>query len=220
MNKRNIQLYHVEDDEYESNQDIHQKYYEDDEDNIIEFEMNENDSISIEGNEQMTIEFIIKHTQCSFFQKIYDSDEMEFNQRAFQSVVVGRTNVLGIVITENGDVFGSFHTVKIEPMTNDLNWTKDNNFFVYSILKDGQYNYQIYKKNEGVYCKERSIRIVYDDETFYRINNAFYLRPTLYAKRGKTWDDFGKDYSLKDEKYFFTTRYGFTPIRVIAYQCY
>ena len=105
-------------------------------------------------------------------------------------------------------------------MTNDLNWTKDNDFFVFSIFKDGEENYQIYKKNEGVYCKERSIRIVYDDETFYRINNAFYLRPGLYQRRGKTWDDFGKDYSLVDEKYFFTTRFGFTPIRVVMYQCF
>ena len=61
---------------------------------------------------------------------------------------------------------------------------------------------------------------VYDDETFYRINNAFYLRPGLYQRRGKTWDDFGKDYSLVDEKYFFTTRFGFTPIRVVMYQCF
>ena len=189
----------------------------------MEMDINENDlpqSKQPLPQKPTPLSFIKEHTNCTEFHVIYDSDENEFNQRAFQSTVIGRKNVLGIVITENGDVFGSFHTVKIEPTTDDLNWTKDNDFFVFSILKEGEDNYQIYRKNEGVFCKERSIRIVYDDETFYRINNAFYLRPGLYQRRGKTWDDFGKDYALLDEKYFFTTRFGFTPIRVIMYQCF
>lgn len=186
----------------------------------MEMEMNMNENNSTPLTLDNPLEFLKFHTKCNEFQLIYDSDDNEFNQRAFQSIVIGRKNVLGIVITENGDIFGSFHTVTIQPTTNDLNWTKDNDFFVYSILKNNTPNYQIYKKNEGVYCKERSIRMVYDDETFYRINNAFYLRPSLYQKRGKTWDDFGKDYSLADEKYFFTTRFGFSPIRVVVYQCF
>lgn len=184
----------------------------------LSMEMNENNTNPLKS--PSPLDFLKYHTGCTQFTLIYDSDENEFNQRAFQSIVVGRKNILGIVITENGDVFGSFHTVHIQPTTNDLNWTKDDDFFVYSILKHHEDNYQIYKKNEGVYCKERSFRMVYDDETFYRINNAFYLRPCLYQKRGKTWDDFGKDYSLIDEKHFFTTRFGFSPIRVLMYQCY
>ncbi|EDR22179.1 hypothetical protein EDI_129320 [Entamoeba dispar SAW760] len=103
---------------------------------------------------------------------------------------------------------------------NDMNWTNDNDFFVYSIMKDGYQNYGCYQKKEGVYCKLRSIRMVFDDETFYRVNNAFYLRPYLYEKKGKTWDDFNKDYDDIDKNMSFTTTLGFTPIRVLVYQCF
>ena len=146
-------------------EDIHQLYFDTSEKTVrkqfpteMEIEINENKFMETEPIQKNPLHFIKMYTDCTEFQKIYDSDEMEFNQHAFQSIIIGRTNVLSIVITENGDVFGSFHTVKIESVTNDLNWTKDDDFFVFSILKNGEDNYQIYKKNEGVYCKERYFR--------------------------------------------------------------
>ncbi|EDR26823.1 hypothetical protein EDI_252880 [Entamoeba dispar SAW760] len=175
----------------------------------------------VKMNSNKTPLFSIKSwTNCEKFEMIYDSDTMGFNQRTFQSTVYGRKNILGMVITKNNDIFGSFHTVPIKIISSDMNWTNDNDFFVYSIMKDGYQNYGCYQKKEGVYCKLRSIRMVFDDETFYRVNNAFYLRPYLYEKKGKTWDDFNKDYDDIDKNMSFTTTLGFTPIRVLVYQCF
>ncbi|ELP85629.1 hypothetical protein EIN_409180 [Entamoeba invadens IP1] len=158
-------------------------------------------------------------TSCDTFEKLFDSDEMPFNQRTFQSAIFGRQDVLGIIITASDDIFGSFHTQPIKITSPDMNWTSDENFFVFSLLRGGVPVYGFYKKRSGVYCKQRSIRMVYDDETFYRVNNAFYLRPYLFEKKGKTWDDFCKDYDDVEKGTSLADRLGFTPQRVLLYQC-
>ncbi|KAL7714883.1 TLDc domain-containing protein [Entamoeba marina] len=139
---------------------------------------------------------------------IYDSDEMPFNQKVFQATVYGRKNIVGLIITDKEDIFGSFHPQCIQTITSDMNWTHDDNFFVFCKSQ----------KKENVYCKLRSIRMVFDDETFYRVNNAFYLRPVLNERKGKTWDDYCKDYENVDENETLCDSYGFVCQRLIVFQ--
>ncbi|EKE39408.1 hypothetical protein ENUP19_0121G0125 [Entamoeba nuttalli] len=64
---------------------------------------------------------------------LYDSDEMPFDRRSFQRVIYGRNNVMGLVITSSGEVFGSFHPTTLPQEDNDNEWVNDNNYFVFKI---------------------------------------------------------------------------------------
>ncbi|ELP85588.1 hypothetical protein EIN_408570 [Entamoeba invadens IP1] len=125
---------------------------------------------------------LFKWTRKSEYDILYDSDEMPYDRTHFQRVIYGRQNVMGIIITDKGEVFGSFHPKTLPQEEQESDWVNDNNYFVFKINDE----MCKFKKSEKMntewslyLCNEND----YSANNFYCVLSAFGLSCPLNDER-------------------------------------
>ncbi|KAL7717199.1 hypothetical protein QTN25_005469 [Entamoeba marina] len=101
--------------------------------------------------------------------------------------IVGKQHVIIFVLTDNNDLFGIYHHNKIQ--LNDDDFNEDDQFFLFSLAKNGVYNPTIWEREGG----NESINIYdpgYDDDIL-EVYDAFIIHKNSFIEVSK---DFKQSY--------------------------
>ncbi|KAL7714110.1 TLDc domain-containing protein [Entamoeba marina] len=165
---------------------------------------------------------LLEWTQMSNYEILYDSDESPFDRITFQRVIYGRRNVMGIILTDDGDVFGSFHPTTLPCPDKESDWVNDSDYFVFKIHDD----VKKYVKNEKIQS-DWSLYLWNEDDdnlpSFYSVLYAFGLNaPLNHHKSGVIKRQFCGFYKsnemLKNGEFDHFNNVYFTPSRLLLVQ--
>ncbi|BFU23999.1 hypothetical protein EHI8A_095990 [Entamoeba histolytica HM-1:IMSS-B] len=122
---------------------------------------------------------IVEWTNMRNYRILYRSSKDGLSARSLNARICGRSNILIIVLTTKGYVFGSFSSIQIPPppRLGDLHVGADPNFFVYSF--QNPFNTEplkILKKNSQtsmkIYCNKEQSYVIGCDCCFYIRSNC------------------------------------------------
>ncbi|KAL7717185.1 hypothetical protein QTN25_005455 [Entamoeba marina] len=102
--------------------------------------------------------------------------------------IVGKQHVAIFVLTDDNDLFGIYHHNKIQLNNDDFN--EDDQFFLFSLAKNGVYNPTIWEREGGI----ESINIYdpeYDDDDILEVYDAFIIERDSSIEVS---EDFNKSY--------------------------
>ncbi|ELP88312.1 hypothetical protein EIN_227250 [Entamoeba invadens IP1] len=106
---------------------------------------------------------------------VYDSSMMDFSKESFYNAVCGLSNIMTLVVTDKGYVFGAFHSSIPNPPTQGSKTFHDNNFFIFTLINaDNIPQEKFFKKSslETMYLDSLSMSV----ESIYTISRGFTLK--------------------------------------------
>ncbi|KAL7722755.1 TLDc domain-containing protein [Entamoeba marina] len=178
---------------------------------LIDSQLNSiNSKISID-----TITDWVNKKECSI---IYDSDYQEFTPKAFRESVSGRQDILTIVFTMEGDIFGSYHH------KTTVNWNldvDDTDFFIFSLNNHGRREpTKLTKCNNNNNTSQKSLeRFCFDQ--IYSIHGGFSISTTLHSKTNLIFPTMSTQYQPHKQEKLLCGKIGrnaFTTTRLLIVQ--
>jgi len=80
--------------------------------------------------------------------KTFRSQDNELTRRVMNSQLFNKREVVILIETEDGSVFGTFHR-DFPGKTNDEEWQEDSDFFIFTLYKNKEKNLHYYKRKGG-----------------------------------------------------------------------
>ncbi|EDR25738.1 hypothetical protein EDI_295110 [Entamoeba dispar SAW760] len=164
------------------------------------------DDIKLTYNDPFFTSLMTKHFQTlqywtgfNHIQIIYDSNKNKFTRHSVQKRLYEKKNIMGVIITEDEAVFGSFHhsTFPKKPKKAFVT-VKDPDMFVFSLENRnrlaGPTRWLIKQDSPGV---DWSISFYSDkekDPSFYNVYQCFTLRPPLNQHNSSLNSEFKFEY--------------------------